>query len=79
MLATVLGMTMPYTPSVRHELPATGTSANPPIATLRWVGSQHGYSGGFDRSSYHQGIAWITHTHAPDYVEFLPWASTLHD
>ena len=63
MLATVPGTTMPDIPSVGHELPATGTSANPPILTLGWIGSQHGYSGGFDRSSYHQDIAWITHSH----------------
>jgi hypothetical protein len=61
--STIPGVTMPYAPSVGNELSTARASGNPPIFTPRWLGSQYGYSGSFDRPSQHQGIAWILICH----------------
>jgi len=58
-LATVPDATMPYTPSVGHELPAAGTSADPPVLTLGWFGAEHSDPGRLDGSAKHQGILWV--------------------
>jgi hypothetical protein len=52
-LATVPGAAMPYTPSVGHELPATGTSADPPVFTFAWFGPEHSDPGRLDGSADH--------------------------
>jgi hypothetical protein len=61
MLATVPGMTMPHSPSVGHELPATRTSANPPVLTLGWLGAENSDPGGLDRSADHQSVSRVIH------------------
>jgi hypothetical protein len=67
MLATVPGTTMPDIPSMGHELPATGTFADPPILTLGRFGSEHSDPGGLDRSADHQSISRVIHVHAPEH------------
>ena len=61
MLATVPGMTMPDIPSVGHELPATRTSANPPVFTFGWLRAEHSDPGGLDPSPDHQSVSWVIH------------------
>ena len=51
--ATIPGTTMPYTPSVRHELSAAGASADPPVTTHAGILPEHSYAGGPDCPTDH--------------------------
>ena len=64
MLATVPGATMPDVPAMGHKLPATGTSADPPILTLGRFGAEHSDPGRLDGSADHRNISWVIHGHA---------------
>ena len=65
MLATVTDAAMPHAPSVGDELPATGTSADPPVFTFGRFGPKHSDPSRLDRSADHRGISWAIHGHAP--------------
>ena len=65
MLATVPGPAMPDIPAMSHKLPATGTSAHPPVFTFGWLGPEHSDPGRLDRPADHRGISWVCHAHAP--------------